>query len=186
MTDKHRDSVNDGADPMVSGAYRRLASETAPDDLNRAVLRAARKPTTRGWQGAWFRPLTAAAVVALSVAMMLEFNSANNIDASLPATVDAFRDASNLAAEQIREAEATASRATQNAPADTMPSAVATEPDQPSLLPNERGCDEQQRSSMASWWRCIESLQDQGARAQAEQELATLLRSYPAFVEPNP
>jgi hypothetical protein len=39
---------------------------------------------------------------------------------------------------------------------------------------------------MASWWRCIESLQDQGARAQAEQELATLLRSYPAFVEPNP
>jgi hypothetical protein len=183
--------MDDGADPLVSGEFRKLATETAPDELNQAVLNAARKATAKyafaGWQGAWLRPLTAVAVAALSLAIVLDFNEANNIDAVLPATEDAFRTASDLAADQIRDAEAAADRAIQNVPTDSMPSAgAAIETARPSVLPTEQGCSEQQRSSMASWWRCVESLQDQGARALAEQELAMLLRTYPTFIEPKP
>jgi hypothetical protein len=183
--------MDDGADPLVSGEFHKLATETVPDELNQAILSAARKATTKyafaGWQGAWFRPLAAAAVAALSLTIVLDFNEANNINGSLPATEDAFRNASDLAADQIRNAEAAANRAIQNVPTDTMPSTGASiENVQPSVLSTERGCNEQQRSSMASWWRCVESLQDQGARTLAEQELAMLLRSYPAFIEPKP
>lgn len=191
MTDNHRNSVNDGADPLVSGEYHKLAIEAAPDELNHAVLNAARKATGQrafeGWRGSWFRPLTTVVVIALSLAVVLEFNDANNVDESMSTAEDVFREASDLAADQIREAEAAASRAMQNAPSDVRPPVdAATAFDPPSLSPVERGCDEQQRSSMASWWSCVESLHNRGASALAEQELVALLRSYPAFVEPKP
>ena len=199
MTDKHEKSRDEGVDPMVSAEYHHHANESAPGELNRAVLHASRKALRNranfGWQSAWFRPVAGVAVVALSLAMMLEFNDANNPDSpfaggneiiQLDNSPDVFREAADSAAEQLREAEVAASRASQNSASDEPPAmGSGANFDQTTLLPIDGGCNEAQRSTTTTWWQCIESLESRGASALAEQELAALLGSYPAFVEPG-
>lgn len=199
MTDQQENGQDDGVDPLVSAEYRRLADETAPDQLNRAVLLSSRKKLGKrpiaDWPSRWFRPVASAAVIALSLAMILEFNDAGISDSpfsagdeAIPAeeSTDVFREAADNAAQQLREAETAASRAAQNFTPD-VPAAPASgeNVDQTTLLPEVGGCDSVQRSTTAMWWQCIESLEARGASIQAEQELAALLRSYPAFVTPS-
>jgi hypothetical protein len=184
---------------MVAAEYHSLANEPAPDELNHAVLYASRKALDKrpsaSWQSAWLRPLATVAVIALSLTVILEFNDANNADSPLTAggeiiqldnSPDVFREAADNAAEQFREAEAAASRASQNSAANDPPATDSgANIDQTTLLSVDQGCDEVQRSTTGAWWKCIESLENRGASALAEQELAVLLRSYPAFVEPG-
>ena len=199
MTDDRKKARNDHVDPMVSAAYHDVANESAPGELNRTVLRASRKAlgkqTGDGWQAAWFRPVAGAAVIALSLAVMLEFNEVNNPDSSmnggneiiqLDDSTALFREAADSAAEQLREAEATASRATQNsAPQDSPATSPGANVDQNRLQVIDGGCDETQRATVTTWWECIESLENRGATALAEQELTALLGSYPAFIKPG-
>ena len=199
MTDKHINGMPDDLDPRVSAEYHRLVNESAPEGLNHAVMEAARKnagkKTTALWQVAWFRPATAVAVVALSLAFIFEINEVNNLtstyadgDQATPADIppDVFGEAADRAAAQIREAEATANRSSQNSGSDNPPSTdSAMTVDQASLLPVDQGCDTAQKSTMATWWKCIESLEKRGASQLAEQELSALVQAYPAFVEPN-
>jgi len=198
MADRQDNSVTDGLDPLVSAEYCRLADESAPERLNHAVLKAARKAAGRNmtalWQVPWFRPVTTVAVIALSLAFILEIGDVDNPgsiipdgDPSMPVDIppDVFRNAADKAAVQIRDAEAAARRRSQNSGLDN---AAATDTvstvDQATLMPADQGCDTEQKSTMATWWKCIESLESHGAKALAEQEMSALLQTFPAFVEP--
>lgn len=199
VTDKHGNRLAEEVDPTLSGQYRRLADESVPGALDRAVLRTARnearKNTTAGWQPAWFRPATTIAMIALSLALILEFNDANILtppfltgDQTLPLEnpANVFRDAADVAAEQIREAEAAASSEMQN-PGSDAESTVATDPviGETTLLPVDLRCSADQRATMATWWQCIESLESRGASTAAERELRALVTAFPGFVEPD-
>ena len=199
MTDTRENLRNDGGEPMVSAEYRSLATDRAPDELNQAVLHSSRKALgsrlSPSWRSAWFRPVASAAVIALSLAVILEFNEVGNPESPLASgdearqienSPDVFREAADSAAGQLRDAEATASRASQNSVPDEPPAMDSgANFDQTTLAPVDGGCNAAQRSTMTTWWECIESLESRGASALAEQELAALLGSYPAFVEPG-
>lgn len=199
MTDYPEKKTADGMDPTVSAQYRRLADESAPGQLNRAVLRAARKQTrnnsTAIWQQAWLRPAGYVAMVALSLAIILEMNEANILappfltgDQLLPAenTSNAFQEAADAATQQVREAEATAAESTQN-PGIVTESPAAAVQDSGSATPQrgDQSCSDDQRASIATWWRCIESLESRGATDAAERELTALVNAFPGFVAPN-
>jgi len=83
----------DNHDPGVSEAYRRLATEETPADLDERVLAmAAREARTRyGLARAWMRPVAWAATIGLSLAFVLEMSQLNNVqapDAATPAVLD--------------------------------------------------------------------------------------------------
>ena len=199
MTDNPEKHGDGCVDSIVAAEYHRLATDEAPDSLNRAVLHSSRKvPGNRlssHWQSAWFRPVAGAAVIALSLAVILEINDASDPESAsslgdetilLENSPDIFRAAAEGATGQLRDAEAEASRAAQNSSqADVPATDTAMGNAETTLLPVEQGCDVDQRSATASWWRCIQSLERRGSSALAEQELAALLRTYPAFVEPG-
>jgi len=191
MTGENQRNSADLSDPEVSDQFRNLASETATDKLNHAVLKAARRearsPAAGVWQASWFRPAATAAVIALSLALVLEINDTSILAPPFPAenVSDAFRDAADRSAEQVREAASAVDRTSQNsgsgAPLSTGPG-VST--GRTSLLPASQGCDEEQRSTRAAWWTCIETLESGGASNLAERELTALLQAFPGFVRP--
>jgi hypothetical protein len=100
---------DDEVDADLRNAYRRMATETAPPQLDRAVLEAAanaRAPAGRGlWQ--WRRPLAWVTMIGLSLAIVLEFNRTGT---DLPAALE--------------EAPAHTQPA---APADDVPAAIAAD-----------------------------------------------------------
>ena len=64
-------------DELVSETYRKLESPQAPDHLNRAVLSMAadKRPGRTGFVlSAWMKPVTFAATIALSLAIVLELS----------------------------------------------------------------------------------------------------------------
>ena len=68
-------------DPRVSDAYREMATESTPAELDREVLAmaAAEARTPRGLPRTWFRPLAWAATIALSFALVLEITQVDNV-----------------------------------------------------------------------------------------------------------
>ena len=197
MTDKNSSSSTDEVERKVSAQFRSLANESVPDSLNHAVLRTARRAvrrhSDRAWQAAWLRPAATVALVALTLALVLELNDANLTTSPLPGggrtapkenASEGFSEAADDAAKQVREA--VASRVTQNSGSDTPLSMDAgSRTDRTTLLPAVQECNETQRSSMTTWWACIESLESNGASNLAERELSALLRAFPGFVEAN-
>ena len=73
--DNDRFTSPDG-DPELSGLYRDLATERAPEKLNRAVLKeAAVAAASRSSRtSAWFRPLAFVATVGLSLAVVMQIS----------------------------------------------------------------------------------------------------------------
>ena len=63
-------------DPELSGLYRDLATERAPENLNLAVLKeAAVAAASRSSRtSAWFRPLAFVATVGLSLAVVMQIS----------------------------------------------------------------------------------------------------------------
>ena len=190
MTGENQRNSADLSDPEVSDQFRNLASETTPDKLNHAVLKAARREVRSPagvWQASWFRPAATAAVIALSLALVLEINDTSILAPPFPAenVSDAFRDAADRSAEQVREAASAVDRTSQNSGSGTP---LSTDPGvstgRTSLLPASQGCNEEQRSTRAAWWACIESLESGGASNLAERELTALLQAFPGFVRP--
>jgi len=186
-------------DPALSEQYRSIATESAPDALDSAVLRAAHtglgKNGTPAWQPDWFRSAAFVVMVALSLALILEMDDANILPTSKqtrgrtlpeenPANV--FQDAAVRVTEQIRDAEVTAGSAIQNSGGDVRAATdTAAGTDQVIEPPGNPVCDEKQRSTMASWWQCIEALEASGASDAAERELTELMRTFPAFIKPD-
>lgn len=75
--DNDRPEATD-VDPQVSAHYASIADESAPADLDQAILRdaarAVRADNRRGSFGAWFRPVAFMATVGLSLAIILDLS----------------------------------------------------------------------------------------------------------------
>jgi hypothetical protein len=186
-------------DPALSEQYRSIATESAPDALDSAVLRAARaslgKDGTPAWQPDWFRSAAFIVMAALSFALILEMNDANILPTDVQTggrslaegdSASVFQEATQSVTEQIRDAEETAGSALQNSGEDALAATDAeADTDRAIVFPGNPVCDEKQRSTMASWWQCIEALESGGASDAAERELTELMRAFPAFVRPD-
>ena len=94
MTNDDQNHVDDGGDLRLSKAYRQLAKETTPESLDTAVLAEARRSAqqTRSGFARWRRPLAWATMIALSSAIVLEFNQTVTVDEQ-GLDESAFRDA---------------------------------------------------------------------------------------------
>lgn len=134
-------------------------------------------------------------MVALSLALILELNEANILtlpfltgEQTRPAEdpASAFQEAADTATEQFRDAEAAATSEMPNSGSAT-DSTMTGDPvtGSTTLLPVDQRCSDNQRSTMATWWQCIESLESRGASEAAERELTALMRAFPGFVEPD-
>lgn len=189
-------------DATVSNAYRSIAAERTPGELDEAVLQEAKKEVRRAkdteWRDAWYRPVTFVAVFGLSVALILQLS-----DSSLPGLPDAgdppadgvtqvpanaFRDAAEATAEQLRQLDTTArppSTSPKASSADADMSGADTVPDSATLLPSDDTCSEEQRATSGSWWDCIRELESRGLTASAERELQALMEAFPGFTAPD-
>lgn len=79
-------------DPQVSGHYKSLADEKTPADLDRAVLREARRAlradNRKGSFGAWFRPVAVMATVGLSLAIILDLSDTSILNPAADMSLD--------------------------------------------------------------------------------------------------
>ena len=75
--DRNRHEATD-IDPQVSLHYESLADEKTPPELDRAIMREAKRAVQadnrRGDFGAWFRPIAITATVGLSLAFILDLS----------------------------------------------------------------------------------------------------------------
>jgi len=187
-------------DPSLSMEYRRLATESTPDELDRAVLRSAQIQTRKNPSSSWlyerFKPAAFVIMFALSFALILEMNDAGILSTSFftddevipvngPANV--FQEAAETVTRQVREAEEAAGSAIQNAGTieAATPLGASAAADQAAVQAEEPACDASQRSTVTSWWQCIEALEKSGATAAAERELKELTRAFPDFIQPD-
>jgi len=186
-------STKDIVDPALSARYRQLADETAGDELGLAVLRTAREAVQADkpklWRTNWFRSFAFIALVGLSFSLLLQtndnpLNTMREIDpGSLPD--HRFENAAEATAERIRDAKvAAATMQSKPAPAEDSGADFSNSPANTNL-PVDSQCNETDRLSSGSWWRCIQSLDARGASAAAETELVALLQSFPGFVAPD-
>jgi len=192
-TNKHEPDT----DPEVSAAYRAIANESAPTQLDDIVLQkaAAEARTVIGLASYIYsirRPLTLAVTMLLALSMTLQFN-----DVFMGTTPDemngvaergtgagdmsAVMDASSRhILEQKKQGEDIMSQGRLNNP---MPSTIGgSEAMRPEIA---RYCDSAQTLSAELWWHCIEELDHNGRKAEAESERELLINTYPDFIWPE-
>lgn len=141
-------------DTRVSDAYREIASEETPAELDRKILAmaAAEARAAKGIQRSWFRPLAWAATIALSFAFVLEMSQVAEVpmprmDADLaleeevlvesPRPVDTLEKQKDdaRAKQQLnkRSSDAPASTKASIAPAQPLPSTADEALNQPAM-----------------------------------------------------
>jgi hypothetical protein len=138
-------------DPRVSDAYREIASEETPVELDRKVLAmaAAEVRAANGLPRTWFRPLAWAATIALSFAFVLEMSQVDDAPAPLadadlaevleesPGPVDAAakqKDEGRMRQQlNKRSSDAPASAKASIAPAQSLPSTADEALNQPAM-----------------------------------------------------
>ena len=93
-------------DPQISQRYRELGAEAPPPELDRAILAAARRATTR--RNRWYPSLAAAAVLIFAVAIVvqIERQPPDQAPLSAPPTPEAAPPTRDQVAPQVREAPA--------------------------------------------------------------------------------
>ncbi len=195
MTDNDESLANDEHDPEVSAQYRALATETTPNKLDKAVLRAASKAVksknSTGWSTTWYRPVTFVATLGLSLALLLELSEFQlfdpppdfGIQADAPPDANVFQDAVDSAATSVREVDATADESLQLSNPATGSTEVITNPDLPAnVAAGVQHCSDEQMALPEKWWQCIQELREAGRGAAAESELANLQKSFPQYM----
>lgn len=200
----------DTEDKRVSNAYRDLASEQTPAELDEKILAlAASEARTRyGFTRAWIRPVAWAATIGLSLAFLLEMSQVNEVpvlpdtpvpiaeegptrdeaskDAFATENLDLLQEAEEQARMQGGEARAIKTLADEPAAASLEATAV-----QKAAAPAKREmktahCDEEARRSADRWYECVLALRDQGRAEAAASELEALVEAFPGFREPAP
>src|SRR5438874_1684417 len=93
----------DERDPQISQRYRELGTQEPPPALDRAILAAARRATSRH---RWYSSLAAAAVLIFAVAIVVQFERQppDQVPMSTPSTPVAAPPSEQQAAPQEREA----------------------------------------------------------------------------------
>lgn len=182
------------ADADVRAAYREMAQEQAPDNLDAAVLKmagsAVESRSGLSQLTAWLRPLSFVATAGLSLALIVQLGNApeiglpgNSATDITPLATDVFEDAASQTAEQIRQLEQSPGMMmSPDAAATTAP--VAESSRDLSLLPANERCDDETRASSGTWWQCVRELEQRGLPEAAERELQALLRAFPQFSAP--
>jgi len=192
-TNKHEPET----DPEVSAAYRAIANESAPTQLDAIVLQkaAAEARSVNGLASYIYsirRPLTLAVTMLLALSMTLQFNDVfmgttpdemNGVAergtgaGDMSAAMDA---SSRHILEQKKQGEDIMSQGLLNNP---MPSTIGgSEAMRPEIA---RYCDSAQTLSAELWWHCIEELDHSGRNAEAASERELLINTYPDFKLPE-
>jgi hypothetical protein len=200
----------------VRDAYREIATETSPSNLDEEVLSMAERETrTRyGLARAWVRPVAWAATIALSFTFVLEMTYFSED----PTAIDAPK-RERIESESVQDAVPAA----RDAPFKRTPAAVAPAPEMktrkapPPAGREERAdevaaslassalmeasnrerqsedrapaldyCDAETRQNADTWYSCVLALRDQGLDDAARAELEGLLGAFPDFREPVP
>lgn len=196
----------------VSEAYRDIARETSPANLDdRVMAMAAREARTRyGLARAWVRPVAWAATIGLSFAFILEmtyFSDEPPFDAAMPASPESDaieraeptakeapykrESAPIVAAPEIRTSD---TPARQDADESADAAAGFAEDIAPGELRRQRAaaavtseadrCEAGDRQSADTWYLCIQALRERGLEDDAEAELEALRKAFPDFREP--
>jgi hypothetical protein len=207
-------TVNDN-DPRVSGAYREMAREQTPAELDRKVLAMA-AAAARGRQGlprTWFRPLAWAATIALSFALVLEISQVGDLppvdhiaiprsDADLADVLEESPRPAETAERQKNEAlvNQQLNKRSSDAPAAAKAMIAPSQPEAQVRMQSEperaRGalaetreltdrCSQDARESAETWYECVRDLRKAGHSEAAQLELAALLVEFPDFEEPT-
>lgn len=181
-------------DAEVSARYRELANEAAPQELDKIVLRAARKAASNsgsaGWGVSWYRPATFLATLGLCLALLLEIGDFQvfgpppdlSIQQDTPPDSNVFQDAADSAARSVREVDAAADESLQLSNGDSYEpeASIATLP--ASTTDGGQHCSEEQLATPETWWQCIQELREAGLHAAAEAELENLHKAFPQYM----
>jgi hypothetical protein len=197
-------------DKRVSSAYRELANEQPPAELDEKILAmAADEARTRyGFTRAWIRPVAWAATIALSLAFLLEMSQLDEApvlpappapvagqtreqaqsadDAFVAEDMELLQEAEEQA--RMRGGEARAIEVLADSPVAAAPEAAMLQKAAPaaSKAVSSAHCDDEARSTPDSWYACILELRATGHADAAAGELETLLEAFPDFREPTP
>ena len=190
----------DNSDPRVSDAYRALADERTPDHLDEAVMRMAAKANRTPYAAAraWMRPAAWAAIIGLSLAIVLELTllpqepftyDVAPDDSAPPTESQADDQGAGLVpvkaplAEPWRARELPA-KATAAPAMLEVESGAELDPGQQSVAA-EYLCPVEVRDSADSWYDCIKSLRETTPTSRVAAELERLLAAYPDFEVPS-
>ena len=188
--------TTDRDNQRVADAYREIATQTTPPELDERILQlAADGARSRyGTARSWTRPLAWAAMIVLSLAVVLEFTRMDEIveaptERAEPATEERAR--SDVDMLKVKEEKDLQQEAAKRAPA--MPAAATLGADEAVMLREAEdqvlessafapaSCDAEARASAETWYACIIELRAQGLDAEAEAELEALVQAFPDF-----
>lgn len=173
---------NSGTDiPRLLGeAYRDLSTESTPEHLDQAVLERAaiEVAQSRSYRLAgWMKPLAWTAVIALSVAVVLqlaELQTLSTPDSAAPTSKSEPRSGESAADREItRTMPAQQQDVRERAESGAKPMSQKT-----SLAP--AGCDDATRASPDDWMECIRKLRESGAVELADREYEAFTLEYPS------
>lgn len=166
----------------VSGAYRDIAKERSPSHIDKRIMSLARQEarTPYGLARSRVRPVAWAATIALSFAFILELTYFR--EDPLPAASIAEPE-TRIQDAPVQSAAEETTTAAPSSFTSNRPAAARQRAD--TLLDKAVDhCDAEARQSAASWYRCVQTLRDQGLDDAANAELAALRETYPDFREP--
>jgi hypothetical protein len=173
------DNSETGMPRQISETYRELATESAPEHLNQAILKQAAVEVThsRGYLFAgWLKPVAWTAVIALSLAVVLELTELQTLsipDSAAPASsIELRTEESSVESEFTRIQPAQKPDARERAESVAKPMARKA-----SVVP--AGCDDATRASPDDWLECIRKLRESGAEELADREYEAFILEYP-------
>ena len=204
---KERD--REDMDALVSETYRELPAERVPDHITQTILRMAEKNGRSKADllfASWVKPVTLAATIALSLAIVLELSEvpvtsepmelapqeADRLDEGLLeelvledadlAKSEAKGKLESFAASPPAAALPVARKRAADIPDSNQPAAKSTIGFAMEIGESEltAACDERARQSADSWLACIDQLRESGATLDADREYEAFLLEYPA------
>ncbi len=177
----HESDFSSDSDKEVSAMYRASSTESPPRWLDDNVLRQAAAAARASRPGRLFfsfrRPLTFVAVLALSLAMVLQFDEELILGNS---DLDQMQDQTEAAMDQSKSRR----------PIGSAPPAIGSAP--PAIggtaairRPNARHCENTEEKTADAWWECILQLELDGRADDASAERELMMRAFPDFTPPQ-
>lgn len=199
----------DPDDRRVSEAYRAIADERPPNHLDQAVMRMAMKAGSTPYAAAraWMRPAAWAAVIGLSLALVMDLALLPQESLTYPvapadvATIERSQRHTTTPVEgtTVRGDAELSVKAPLTEPwrARSLPAKAIAAPDmlqdasgedvtleQQSFVPQYL-CPPEVRDSPDRWYDCIESVRETTPPGRVAEELELLFTTYPEFIAPS-